>query len=159
MSAEPAFAPESDGHIPSANPFFRKAILAATNQSLVSGTVRKYGMRLGTARFVAGETFDECIPVLRGLNQQGFRTNTTLLGEGVSDEATADWVVGEYKKFATSFTTIHAEDIRAQVEAIYAQGRFWPDPLIQINPRYKRGADLDAWTEAFVQALGTHSDF
>jgi Lhr-like helicase len=55
-----------------------------------------------------------------------------------------DSVVSEYKSFATSFTTIHAEDIRAQVEAIYAQGRFWPDPLIQLNPSYKRGADLEA---------------
>ena len=33
-----------------------------------------------------------------------------------------DAVVDEYKKFATSFTTIHAEDIRRQVEAIYAEG-------------------------------------
>lgn len=55
-----------------------------------------------------------------------------------------DSIVGEYRKFATSFTTIHAQDIRSQVEAIYAQGRFWPDPLIQINPSYKRGADLEA---------------
>lgn len=53
-----------------------------------------------------------------------------------------DTVVGEYRKFATSFTTIHAEDIRQQVEAIYAEGRFWPEPLIQINPSYKRGANL-----------------
>ncbi len=49
-----------------------------------------------------------------------------------------DTVVDEYKQFATSFTTIHAEDIRAQVEAIYAQARYWPEPLIQINPSYKR---------------------
>jgi superfamily II DNA/RNA helicase len=55
-----------------------------------------------------------------------------------------DAVVGEYRKFATSFTTIHANDIRTQVEAIYAQGRFWPDPLIQINPSYKRGASIDS---------------
>ncbi len=55
-----------------------------------------------------------------------------------------DSVVSEYRKFATSFTTIHAEDIRQQVEAIYAEGRFWPDPLIQINPSYKRGANLEA---------------
>src|SRR5206468_4018892 len=48
-----------------------------------------------------------------------------------------------YRKFATSFTTVHADDIRQQVEAIYAQGRFWPDPLIQINPSYKRGAKLE----------------
>lgn len=53
-----------------------------------------------------------------------------------------DSVVGEYKKFATSFTTIHAGDIREQVEAIYSKGRFWPDPLIQINPTYKRGKNL-----------------
>ncbi|MEY4513466.1 MAG: hypothetical protein RLZZ450_5588 [Pseudomonadota bacterium] len=54
-----------------------------------------------------------------------------------------DAVVGEYKKFATSFTTIHAEDIRQQVEAIYARDRFWPEPLIQINPSYKRSTSID----------------
>jgi hypothetical protein len=54
-----------------------------------------------------------------------------------------DSIVGEYRKFATSFTTIRAEDIRAQVEAIYSEGRFWPDPLLQINPSYKRGLDLE----------------
>ncbi len=54
-----------------------------------------------------------------------------------------DSIVGEYRKFATSFTTIHAEDIREQVERIYAEGRFWPDPLLQINPSYKRGLDLE----------------
>lgn len=59
-----------------------------------------------------------------------------------------DSIVGEYRRFATSFTTIHAEDIRNQVEAIYAQGRFWPDPLIQINPSYKRGANLNTMIEA-----------
>lgn len=94
--AEPAFAPGDDHHLPSASPFFRKVILAATNQPLVSKPVRKYGMRLGAARFVAGETFDECVPVLHDLNSQGFRTNTTLLGEGVDDEAKADWVVSQY---------------------------------------------------------------
>lgn len=54
-----------------------------------------------------------------------------------------DSIVGEYRKFATSFTTIQAEDIRAQVEAIYSEGRFWPEPLIQINPSYKRGANIE----------------
>ena len=49
-----------------------------------------------------------------------------------------DSVVGEYKQFATSFTTIFAEDIRRQVEAIYAEDRYWPEPLIQINPNYQR---------------------
>lgn len=54
-----------------------------------------------------------------------------------------DAVVGEYKKFATSFTTIFADDIRAQIDSIYAQDRFWPERLIQINPSYKRTATVD----------------
>jgi len=49
-----------------------------------------------------------------------------------------DSVVHEYEQFATSFTTIHAADIREQVDAIYADKRYWPEPLIQINPNYKR---------------------
>jgi superfamily II DNA/RNA helicase len=52
--------------------------------------------------------------------------------------ALRDRIVDEYKSFATSFTTIFAEDIRQQVDAIYAQGRFWPEPLLQINPSYRR---------------------
>ncbi|MBI3726266.1 DEAD/DEAH box helicase [bacterium] len=54
-----------------------------------------------------------------------------------------DSVVGEYKRFATSFTTIDAKDIRDQVDAIYAQDRYWPEPLIQINPSYKQTTSID----------------
>ena len=56
--------------------------------------------------------------------------------------ALRDSVVGEYQRFATSFTTIHAPDIRQQVDAIYAENRYWPEPLIQINPSYKRTTDV-----------------
>ena len=35
-------------------PFFRSGILAATSNPLVSRGVRRFGMRLGAARFVAG---------------------------------------------------------------------------------------------------------
>jgi proline dehydrogenase len=78
------------------NPAFRKLILTATNNRLVARFVRNYGMRLGAGRFVAGETLDEAVAVLRGLNARGMRANTTLLGEGVRDEATATAVVDEY---------------------------------------------------------------
>jgi Lhr-like helicase len=57
--------------------------------------------------------------------------------------ALRDAVVDEYRKFATSFTTIFAGDIRTQVEAIYSEGRFWPDPLLQINPNYKLGPNIE----------------
>ena len=71
------------------NPAFRAGILAATGNPLVSRLVQRHGMRLGAARFVAGATFDEAVPVLRPPNPQGLRTNTTLLCEGVPDESQA----------------------------------------------------------------------
>jgi superfamily II DNA/RNA helicase len=61
-----------------------------------------------------------------------------------------DSVVDEYKQFATSFTTIHARDIREQVEAIYAERRYWPEPLIQINPSYKCSTDVRALVDNHV---------
>jgi proline dehydrogenase len=78
------------------NAIFRKLILVATNNALVARGVRRYGMRLGAARFVAGETLDQAIPVLQELNRKGLRVNTTILGEGVRDEATATGVVEAY---------------------------------------------------------------
>lgn len=77
---------------------FRGVILAATTNPGVSRYVRRYGMRMGAARFVAGETLDEAVVSLRKLNEQGLVTNTTLLGEGVRDQATAMAVVDEYEK-------------------------------------------------------------
>jgi len=61
-----------------------------------------------------------------------------------------DAVIGEYKTFATSFTTIRAEDIRQQVDAIYAQDRYWPEPLIQINPQYRRSTTVEKQVAAGV---------
>ena len=78
------------------NPVFRKGILVATNNRVVAKGVKRYGMRLGAGRYVAGETLDEAVITLRGLNEKGLRTNTTLLGEGVKDEAMAAAVVDRY---------------------------------------------------------------
>lgn len=48
-------------------------------------------------------------------------------------------LVGEYADFARSFTTIRATDLREPIRDAYNSGRFWPDPLVQINPRFKPG--------------------
>lgn len=78
------------------NRVFRKGILLATHNRLVASGVRRYGMRLGAARFVAGETLEEAVPVLRGLNRQGLKTNTTLLGEGVRSAREAAAIADAY---------------------------------------------------------------
>ncbi len=60
-----------------------------------------------------------------------------------------DTVVGEYKKFATSFTPIRAEDVRRQVEAIYRKELYWPEPLLQINPNYQRTETVEKLAAEF----------
>ena len=51
-------------------------------------------------------------------------------------------LIREYASFARSFTKIRAHDIAEQVEHIYAQGTFWPEPLVSINPHYQSGSTL-----------------
>lgn len=57
-------------------------------------------------------------------------------------------LVSDYERFARSFTQIRAPDILSQVEAIYASDRFWPEPLISINPRFEHGATVDELVDA-----------
>jgi proline dehydrogenase len=90
----------------------RSAILAAADSPRVRLLVQKHGMRLGAARFVAGETLDECVLVLRSLNGRGLAANTTLLGEGVRDEDEARAVVGRYE---TVISRLVDEGLRANV--------------------------------------------
>ena len=51
-------------------------------------------------------------------------------------------VIDEYAAFSRSFTRIAAPDIAAVVEAEYARERYWPEPLIQINPNYRRNGTV-----------------
>lgn len=94
------------------NALMRTAILAAARNSLVRRAVGRYGMRLGAARFVGGETFDECVAVLRGLNERGLAANTTILGEDVAGEAEARAVVDEYLGI---LDRIQAEELQVNV--------------------------------------------
>lgn len=56
-------------------------------------------------------------------------------------------LVNEYEAFARSFTKIRADDIRQQIDDEYALGRFWPEPLIQINPRFQQGGSVKEQVE------------
>jgi proline dehydrogenase len=90
----------------------RSLILAAADSPRMQRFVQRYGFRLGAARFVAGESLDAALPVLRRLNEQGLLANTTLLGEGVRDEAETREVVAAYRDV---FDRIHAEGLKTNV--------------------------------------------
>jgi|SRR5579864_1961894 len=74
----------------------RRAILKAAHDPWLASRMRRHGMKLGAARFVAGESLDECIPILRSLNDRGLLANTTILGEGVAETAVAGAVAQGY---------------------------------------------------------------
>jgi proline dehydrogenase len=76
----------------------RSAILHAAESDRLQRIVQTHGRRLGAARFVAGETLDQCVAVLHKLNEAGLYANTTLLGESIPDAAGADAVTEEYEQ-------------------------------------------------------------
>lgn len=51
-------------------------------------------------------------------------------------------LVDRYARFTRAFGTIRADDLREAVDAEYADGRFWPEPMLALNPRYAPGATL-----------------
>jgi proline dehydrogenase len=95
-----------------ANAALRRAMLAAAESATLRSLVRTHGMRFGARRFVAGDSLDQAVPMLRRLNEQGLLTNTTLLGEGVREPAEARAVVGEYDDV---LDRIDAEGVRTNV--------------------------------------------
>ena len=53
-----------------------------------------------------------------------------------------DQIVQSYERFSRSFVKIAATDISKVVDSEYENGRYWPEPLIQINPNYKPGGTV-----------------
>ena len=59
-------------------------------------------------------------------------------------------LVSEYERFSRSFTSIRAEDISKEIDGAYADGRFWPAPLIQLNPNFKQGESIDKLVDSGI---------
>ena len=54
-----------------------------------------------------------------------------------------DAVVSDYSEFSASFAKPRAQDIKSFVSEHYKSGRYWPAPLIQINPAYVSGQTVE----------------
>ena len=53
-----------------------------------------------------------------------------------------DRLVGEYQRFTRSFVRIRSGDIKAHVDAEYAAERFWPAPMVGLNPAFVPGGEI-----------------
>lgn len=56
-------------------------------------------------------------------------------------------LVEDYQRFTRSFTTIKADDLRTAIDAEYDSQRFWPEPLIQVNPTFESGGSIEELVE------------
>lgn len=70
-------------------PLYRKIVLSVAANRAVSAAAQRVGMKLGAARFVAGETLDQALDAVRDLNRRGILVTLDQLGEGVHEERVA----------------------------------------------------------------------
>ncbi|MWC26614.1 proline dehydrogenase family protein [Paenibacillus sp. MMS18-CY102] len=75
---------------------FRSIILGLAGNRAAAALSRKYGMKLGASRFVAGQTREEALSKALQLNEQKLCVTMDHLGEGVRTEAEADGYQAEY---------------------------------------------------------------
>jgi len=57
-------------------------------------------------------------------------------------------LINDFSVFSRSFTKVAASDIENKLDEEYANGRYWPEPLIQINPHYKQGQSVDYYVDS-----------
>jgi Lhr-like helicase len=52
-------------------------------------------------------------------------------------------LIDSYARFSRSFSTIRSDDLKSEIDREYDAGRFWPDALLSLNPRYLQGPTVD----------------
>ncbi|MDI9847635.1 DEAD/DEAH box helicase [Rhodoblastus sp. 17X3] len=52
-------------------------------------------------------------------------------------------LIDTYARFSRSFSTIRSPDIAEEINRQYDAGRFWPDALLSLNPRFLPGPTID----------------
>ncbi|WP_456273437.1 proline dehydrogenase family protein [Bacillus sp. AK031] len=68
----------------------RNFFLFLSKNKPLTKVAKKYGLRFGAARFVAGESIDLAVEAIKGLNQQGLSVTIDYLGEFIDNEAEAN---------------------------------------------------------------------
>ncbi len=68
--------------------------------------------------------------------------------------ALREQVVGEYRSYVEGFINIADEHVRGVVEDALSSERLWPDPWVQVNPKFSPGASVAELVEDGTLAAG-----
>ena len=52
-------------------------------------------------------------------------------------------LIDSYARFSRSFSKVRSDDLKFEIDRQYDAGRFWPDALLSLNPRYLQGPTVD----------------
>lgn len=54
----------------------------------------------------------------------------------------SETLTNQYTRFARSFTKIRSVELKENIDQLYAGRKFWPEPLLQLNPHYEDGGSV-----------------
>ena len=72
------------------NKIYRSVLLGLAGSGAAEAAARKFGMRLGASRFVAGTSLDEAMEAAKRLQNKGILVTMDHLGEGIKSLEEAD---------------------------------------------------------------------
>lgn len=90
----------------------RNFLLFLSKNKALTKLAQKYGLRFGASRFVAGETIEEALELIRALNEKGLAVTIDYLGEFVENEKEVNHRV---EKVCETIKAIAAAKVNSQV--------------------------------------------
>ncbi|MFB9757070.1 proline dehydrogenase family protein [Ectobacillus funiculus] len=73
----------------------RDSFLFLSKNRILTKLAKRYGLRFGASRFVAGETIEQAAAIIKELNQKGLAVTIDYLGEFVKTEREANEMVNQ----------------------------------------------------------------
>jgi proline dehydrogenase len=123
----------------------RNFFLFLSKNKILTRAAKKYGLRFGAKRFVAGETIDQAIQVIKELNRQGLEATIDYLGEFVDNDMEA---AERTARSIDIIEKISAEAIRSQISLkLTSMGLDLSEQLVLKNMR------------EILEAAGKHNVF
>jgi proline dehydrogenase len=98
--------------------FLRSTLLRLSQSRMMNRAARRYGLRFGANRFVAGETIESAIDAVRELNRRGILATLDHLGEFVNTESEA---VEAADYCVRTLDAIHASGVRSHLSVKLTQ--------------------------------------
>ncbi|ALC82298.1 MULTISPECIES: proline dehydrogenase family protein [Bacillus] len=92
--------------------FMRDSLLFLSKNKMMTRLAKKYGLRFGAGRFVAGETIDRAVRVIKGLNNEQLAVTLDYLGEFVDTEKEANDMAAQCIK---AIKAIRANNLDSQL--------------------------------------------